>query len=522
MKKLRNIVGVLAIVGLISSQINTVKAAADEADSLLQYAIKSQNYYSYNIAYASIMKIDDVSKRMGMLEKLSTISADIYTSEIVKLTDKLIQLSKSASGRLYDEIYLDILNSPTLAQVDKDYLYTELTSWGRDKVWTPDYTKAVDAVMTAWNKHDQGAVAEAQAIIDKVGNKESMEYLKEQLKQIKDKYSIDHGANIDSAIQTKTLNAYISIISDSSTARNEKLAQLIQLFKEENGIAVPGDGYMYSIYGYKMLDRLTAYIKPDTYDELIKQINFAIAENEASKFVESQLQDYEKTPIIIRTGNTSENTYLNDRLIRTTEPLLGETSMEVVKSVPIVPFYIKQTVSNHTEVLNGKLILKPITDLKYVIDEKVELNIIYKGLAVALAYNIKIAPENLPDKEILNSSKSAMTEASHYLHHFANNNPLVIKANNTDKEIDITDKLFERSEPFPEGFELTLLYAGIRFGGGPDDVRPSKYMEVRNNRVYLKPGVPSSESKEGVGFILKYKYSDYNGTNTSVTTTIKP
>jgi hypothetical protein len=201
---------------------------------------------------------------------------------------------------------------------------------------------------------------------------------------------------------------------------------------------------------------------------------------------------------------------------------LSDTKIEVIKSEPILPFFIKEAKIRYTEVKEGKLVLKPVTDLKYVVDEKVELNIMYKGQAVALVYNIKIAPDYLSYEEILNSSKSAMAESSHFVHHYANNNPLVIKANTTNSEIDITDMLFESTVPLPKGFELTINFAGVVFGGAPNDRTPSKYLEVRNNRVYLKPGVPSRESKENVDFILKYKYAEFNGTNTALWITIQP
>jgi hypothetical protein len=161
----------------ISSNISYDSSKARE---LVQYALEQKNFYGFNIAYAEVMKITDENERDTLLSRLSTISDIIWTDDIKSIYADLRRMADTGSAQIYDSVQIKIDNS-NLQQVDKDYLKTEVTSWGKNLVWTEDYKIAVSAILNAYSKKDSISISLAQQKIDTVKNRINRDYLLNEL-----------------------------------------------------------------------------------------------------------------------------------------------------------------------------------------------------------------------------------------------------------------------------------------------------------------------------------------------------
>jgi hypothetical protein len=221
-KRLKGIIITVLLTGLFGS---TVVKAESSAPDLLNYALANKTFYNYNMAYAAIMKIQDVSIRDPYLWKLATITNDVLTPAVNNFTIKLDELCKTSSGRLYEEIIVDVKNS-TLCDMDKGYLLGELTGWGRELVYTLDYKAAVDKVNLAWISLNDSAINYDTAIIAaenaiaNVKNSYSKDYLNEQIQAVKDK----HAASLNKYGYVNTSN--LNVRSMPSVQGNEPIGKL--------------------------------------------------------------------------------------------------------------------------------------------------------------------------------------------------------------------------------------------------------------------------------------------------------
>jgi hypothetical protein len=209
-KVLSLIVSLTVLVGLSTSvfvkaslsetrELNNVVAAVsedgiiNESRRLLEEALREKTFYKYNVAYASISKIQDSGIRDTLLGQLGAIAGIVWTEDVKKFNNMLDNLVKTdGSGEIYDKIQGEVGKS-SLTEIDKGYLLTELNSWGRRIVYTNDYSNAVEKVVYAWKMLTTGtdaninsAISEADRAINAVKNKHSREYLAEQLRQIRE------------------------------------------------------------------------------------------------------------------------------------------------------------------------------------------------------------------------------------------------------------------------------------------------------------------------------------------------
>ena len=183
---------------LDSKEINKVLAQNEdglsEANRLLIEALQDKNFYRYNMAYASIMKIDDENTRNSLLGKLLTIQKDVWTQDIKRFNAMFDELIKTnGSGKIYDEVYAAIKAS-SLVDLDKWYLLGELDSWGRKLVFTADYSEAVSKVVEAWEISSKGtkdqlqlAIVDAEKAVASVSNTYSKAYLNLEIIKLKEK-----------------------------------------------------------------------------------------------------------------------------------------------------------------------------------------------------------------------------------------------------------------------------------------------------------------------------------------------
>jgi hypothetical protein len=181
MKKIK----ILLLTLITTFGISTLTFAdTDRASELVNYALNQKTFYSYNLAYAEVMRVTDASEQSQLLGQLGQISNDVWTDEIKSIYVDLKSMADTSSAKLYDSIQIKIDNS-SLPQVDKDYLKTEVTSWGKNLVWTEDYSKAINALLNAWNIKDTLSVNEAENLINSIKNENNKEYLRNELNGLK-------------------------------------------------------------------------------------------------------------------------------------------------------------------------------------------------------------------------------------------------------------------------------------------------------------------------------------------------
>lgn len=161
-----------------------VKAENQKVFELVDYALKEKTFYSFNLAYAEVMKLTDENEKNQLLDKLGSISNIVWRPDITNIYAILKEMSNTGSGKIYDEVQITIANAD-IPQVDKDYLLTEVTSWGRNLVWTDDYSQGMSALLNAWAKQDLDSINKAEATISQLKNKYSKDYLFSELDKVK-------------------------------------------------------------------------------------------------------------------------------------------------------------------------------------------------------------------------------------------------------------------------------------------------------------------------------------------------
>jgi hypothetical protein len=114
----------------------------EKVEDLVKQAIKYKTFYHYNKAYAEILDIDETEKQAELLNTLSTVSSEAYKPDIIKINKLLIDLVKNKDAKLYDELAEIIIPNADIPQIDKDYLSSELFSWGQKLIWTGSYSNA--------------------------------------------------------------------------------------------------------------------------------------------------------------------------------------------------------------------------------------------------------------------------------------------------------------------------------------------------------------------------------------------
>jgi hypothetical protein len=66
----------------------------------------------------------------------------------------------------------------------------ELTTWGKELVWTEDYKTALNYYINFYNSKDKASADIAEKYIKEIHNNYSREYLLEQLNMLKEFFNI--------------------------------------------------------------------------------------------------------------------------------------------------------------------------------------------------------------------------------------------------------------------------------------------------------------------------------------------
>lgn len=189
MKKQRKFVAAVVAINLLtSSALSPLIAMAQteyaDAENSVNQAVYEKSFYYYNVAYGKIMELPEGYERELLLNQLSTIADTVWTKDISDIVQSLHVIAREKSGREYDFLERKITDS-TVKEIDKQYLLGELTSWGRQVVWTEDYKKAVASVIKVWIDKTETSAKEAEKAVSDIQVQINKEYLTELLYEAK-------------------------------------------------------------------------------------------------------------------------------------------------------------------------------------------------------------------------------------------------------------------------------------------------------------------------------------------------
>lgn len=217
---------------IILSTGMTVYAATPAEDALNMALTQKTSFYYFNMAYNEIMKIQDPIMQGEMLAKLSYISNDVWTDDVKRFNTLLDEMVKTKSGRIYDQIERELRQNTNLIPEDRDYLLGELTSWGRDWVWTPEYINAVDAVVDLWNKPSYDNYLRVKDIVNKQSNSYNREYLLEEVENAKVRYNISEPSDIGVTSPITSIKEIYKVKNDTSLTNTDKIEAIVDIMKE--------------------------------------------------------------------------------------------------------------------------------------------------------------------------------------------------------------------------------------------------------------------------------------------------
>jgi hypothetical protein len=155
----------------------------NEAKKLVQEAKSSLVFADYNEAYGAVLALP-AEEQYKLLAELSTISKDVYTSDIIKVLTSMETFSKEKDINNYYQLK-SLIDSEVKIEKNKQYLLGELVAWGDQIVFTEDVVASTEAIIKAWETKDTESIKFAEACIGKVKNSGSNKWLTEQLNQLK-------------------------------------------------------------------------------------------------------------------------------------------------------------------------------------------------------------------------------------------------------------------------------------------------------------------------------------------------
>jgi hypothetical protein len=207
------------------------KAEPNNAENLVEQAVKYKSFYYYNEAYSLIMQMSDESQKNILLTKLASISSAAWNDDIKNIYKMLQDLVNTASGKIYDDIQTTI-NVANIQQIDKDYLLGEVTSWGKRLVWTEDYSEGVSCLIDAWSNISRESITKAENAINNIKNQYSKDYLLYELTKLKKKSEENIIQNVLPVISST--EAYKEIIKYALENFDDKLSFEVQGYNESS------------------------------------------------------------------------------------------------------------------------------------------------------------------------------------------------------------------------------------------------------------------------------------------------
>jgi hypothetical protein len=163
----------------------------DNANTKVEQAINNKTFYNYMMAYIDILNLPQ-DQQGELLNQLAPLWNDVNTAKVQKARTMLKNVAKNKDGKTYaeTEAYLSGLSDSDMDAWTKGYLLGELTSWGRQFVFTDDYKSGVDSLINIGNEKSLDSYTKALATINNISNSASKEYLLGELANYKKTYNI--------------------------------------------------------------------------------------------------------------------------------------------------------------------------------------------------------------------------------------------------------------------------------------------------------------------------------------------
>jgi hypothetical protein len=197
---------------------------SDNAKAKVEQAVSKKTFYNYMMAYIDILNLPQ-DQQGELLNQLAPIWNDVNTPTVQKARTMLENVAKNKDGKTYaeTEAYISGLSSNEIDDFTKGYLLGELTSWGKQFVFTSDYVQGVDALVSASKNKTFNNYSKALAIINNISNGESKKYLLSELNNLsipkEDKTSTQEN-NLDYVKEiAKKINSVVKIEVKDSTGK---------------------------------------------------------------------------------------------------------------------------------------------------------------------------------------------------------------------------------------------------------------------------------------------------------------
>jgi arginase family enzyme len=184
--KYRKVVFSVSIVGVLLLNNTSVIASilTSKANSALDDLKINSCYENYEIAENEIQKINDTSEKIVLTAKLNRYSF-VITPDLQRVLDNLTELKIKKDIATYEETLTLIDDIENL--VDREYLLSEVTSWGSEFVYTDNTIKAIESLLVASNDYSLDNVTKAEkSIVNKLcyENLWTMYYLQGKLNNL--------------------------------------------------------------------------------------------------------------------------------------------------------------------------------------------------------------------------------------------------------------------------------------------------------------------------------------------------
>jgi uncharacterized repeat protein (TIGR02543 family) len=157
-------------------QVSEETVAAKVAEAKL-----SKKFGTYNEAYAMILSLPE-EKQTYYFNQLNEIAKEVYTELNKKILEEIKTFVIDANLKSYEDMLAEI-NNKVEDPIDKGYFLGELTSWGKQLVYTKDVLEAVDKIIKAYTEKTAEAIYNAEQAVEKIYNVKTREYLREELKK---------------------------------------------------------------------------------------------------------------------------------------------------------------------------------------------------------------------------------------------------------------------------------------------------------------------------------------------------
>jgi hypothetical protein len=157
----------------------------ENAKAKVEQAVNNKTFYNYMMAYIDILNLPQ-DQQGELLNQLAPLWNDVNTPKVQKARTMLENVAKNKDGKSYaeTEAYLIGLSDNEMDAWTKGYLLGELTSWGKQFVFTDDYKQGVDALVNVGKNKTFNDYSKALAIINNVSNGESKKYLLNELNNL--------------------------------------------------------------------------------------------------------------------------------------------------------------------------------------------------------------------------------------------------------------------------------------------------------------------------------------------------